>query len=99
MVVDGVESTHFELVILGLRRVLSSAPFYFLFMSMISDHLICYNFHYLQIDTVVLYISSLVCTMNEELKLLSQWFKFNKLFLNFYKTRHIIFNTIETDKV
>ena len=47
-------------------------------------------------DTVVLYshknILSLVCTMYEELKLLSEWYKRNKLFLNFYKTKYIIFN-------
>ena len=95
VVVDGVESTHLTIDI-GVPQGSVLGPL--LFLIYVNDIIRSSNllqFSLFADDTVVLYshkdISSLVCTMNEELKLLSEWYKCNKLFLNFDKTKYIIF--------
>ena len=97
VVVDGVESTHLTIDV-GVPQGSVLGPL--LFLIYVNDIIRSSNllqFSLFADDTVVLYshkdISSLVCTMNEELKLLSEWYKCNKLFLNFDKTKYIIFHS------
>ena len=97
VVVDGVESTHLN-VDVGVPQGSVLGPL--LFLIYVNDIIKSSNllqFSLFADDTVVLHshknISSLVNTMNEELKLLCEWFKCNKLFLNFDKTKHIIFHS------
>ena len=97
VVVDGVESTHLD-VSLGLPQGSVLGPL--LFLIYVNDIINCSNllkFSLFADDTVVLYshkdVNELVTIINNELDMLNDWFKCNKLFLNFKKTKYVLFHS------
>ena len=97
VVVDGVESTHLD-VNLGVPQGSVLGPLLFLvYVNDIVKSSDIMKFSLFADDTVVLYshknISVLLDTVNKELQMLNEWFKCNKLFLNFKKTKYILFHS------
>lgn len=97
VVVDGVESTQLD-VTLGVPQGSVLGPL--LFLVYVNDIINCskiLRFSLFADDTVVLYshenATSLVSTLNKELRMLNEWFKCNKLFLNFKKTKYVLFHS------
>ena len=97
VVVDGVESTQLDVTI-GVPQGSVLGPL--LFLIYVNDIIHCSNilkFSLFADDTVVLYshknVTELVSIVNNELKILNDWFKCNKLFLNFKKTKYILFHS------
>ena len=97
MVVDGVESTQLD-VNLGVPQVSVLGPLLFLiYVNDIVNSSNLLKFSLFADDTVVLYshknFTTLVSTINQELQMLNDWFtKCNKLFLNFKKTKYVLFH-------
>ena len=97
VVVDGVESTHLD-VNLGVPQGSVLGPL--LFLIYINDIVNCssiLNFFLFADDTVVLHshknVNDLMSIVNTELQMLNDWFKCNKLFLNFKKTKYVMFHS------
>ena len=95
--VDGVESEYTN-VDIGVPQGSVLGPLLFLiYINDVINSSKLLTFSLFADDTVVLYsnknVSLLISTMNKELKKLDDWFKCNKLFLNFNKTKYIIFRS------
>ena len=97
VVVDGVESSHLD-VNLGVPQGSVLGPL--LFLIYVNDIINCSSimkFSLFADDTVVLQshknIIDLMSIVNNELKMLNDWFKCNKLFLNFKKTKYVMFHS------
>ena len=92
--VDGVESMQGE-VNIGVPQGSVLGPL--LFLIYVNDIVNCseiLKFSLFADDTVVSYshrnVNTLIFTLNNELQMLNEWFKCNKLFLNFTKTKCFI---------
>ena len=97
VVVDGVESTQLD-VNLGVPQGSVLGPLLFLiYVNDIVNSSNLLKFSLFADDTVVLYshknVTTLVSTINQELQMLNDWFKCNKLFLNFKKTKYVLFHS------
>ena len=97
VVVDGVESTQLD-VNLGVPQGSVLGPLLFLiYVNDIVNSSNLLKFSLFADDTVVLYshknVTTLVSTINQELQILNDWFKCNKLFLNFMKTKYVLFHS------
>ena len=97
VVVDGVESEYAN-VDIGVPQGSVLGPLLFLiYINDVINSSKLLTFSLFADDTVVLYsnkdVSLLISTMNQELEKLNDWFKCNKLFLNFTKTKYIIFRS------
>ena len=97
VMIDGVPSSRLE-VNLGVPQGSVLGPL--LFLIYVNDVVNCSDlltFSLFADDTVALYSHKntqiLSSVMNKELKHLSEWFKCNKLFLNFSKTKYILFRS------
>ena len=97
VVVDGVESRQLD-VNLGVPQGSVLGPLLFLiYVNDIVNSSNLLKFSLFADDTVVLYshknVTTLVSTINQELQMLNDWFKCNKLFLNFKKTKYVLFHS------
>ena len=97
VVIDGIESSHLD-VNIGVPQGSVLGPL--LFLIYVNDIINCSNilkFSLFADDSVVLYshkdVTTLISTVNKELQLLNDWFKCNKLFLNYKKTKYILFSS------
>ena len=97
VVVDGVESTQLD-VNLGVPQGSVLGPqLFIIYVNDIVNSSNLLKFSLFADDTVVLYshknVTTLVSTINQELQMLNDWFKCNKLFLNFKKTKYVLFHS------
>lgn len=97
VMVDGVESTNLN-VNIGVPQGSVLGPLLFLiYVNDIIKSSQLLKFSLFADDTVVIYshnnIDTLMSVMNNELQLLNTWFKCNKLYLNFSKTKCIFFHS------